>query len=88
MFVKVAIAAAPWGKINSTIGVSRVVSLDGKPKPLPSQLVSNLMLRCDVSGVLPPKTLNAGDSIEVLKGHLLILLQRLKQSMQGNVCGF
>ena len=66
---KVAIAAAPWGKINSTIGVSRLVSLDGKPKPLPSQLVSNLMLRCDVSGkVLPPKTLNAGDSIEVLKG--------------------
>ncbi len=69
MFVKVAIAAAPWCKINSTIGVSRVVSLDGKPKPLPSQLVSNLMLRCDVSGkVLPPKTLNAGDSVEVLKG--------------------
>ena len=68
MFVKVAVETAPWCKINSTIGVSRMVSLDSKPKPLPLQLISKLMLRCDLSGkVLPPKKLNAGDSIEVLK---------------------
>ena len=69
IFVKIAIEAAPWCKINSTIGVSRIVSLGGNPKPLPLQLISKLMLRCDVSGkVLPPKKLNAGDSIEVLTG--------------------
>ena len=65
-----------------------MVSLDGKPKPLPSQLVSNFV-RCDVSGkVLPPKTLNAGDSIEVLKGPFTNFVARLKQSMQGTCVGF
>jgi transcriptional antiterminator RfaH len=60
---------APWRSINSTIGVSRLVSFEGKPKPLPLQLISGLMLRCDASGtLLPPKSLNEGDSVEMLTG--------------------
>jgi len=32
-------------------------------------LISGLMLRCDVSGtLLPPKSLNEGDSVEMLTG--------------------
>ena len=58
MFVSVNSELAPWRTINNTIGVSRLVSFDGKPKPLPLQLVSALMLRCDASGaLLPPKSL-------------------------------
>ncbi|MDG2404467.1 MAG: transcriptional activator RfaH [Paracoccaceae bacterium] len=69
MFVSVNSDLAPWRTINSTIGVSRLVSFDGKPKPLPLQLVSGLMLRCDASGtLLPPKSLNEGDSVEMLTG--------------------
>ena len=57
MFVSVNSELAPWRSINSTIGVSRLVSFEGKPKPLPLQLISGLMLRCDASGtLLPPKT--------------------------------
>jgi len=60
---------APWRSINSTIGVSKLVSFEGKPKPLPLQLISGLMLRCDASGeLLPPKSLNEGDSVEMLTG--------------------
>ena len=35
MFVSVNSDLAPWRSINSTIGVSKLVSFEGKPKPLP-----------------------------------------------------
>ena len=60
---------APWSTINSTIGVSKLVSFEGKPNPLPLQLISGLMLRCDASGaLLPLKGLHEGDSVEILTG--------------------
>jgi transcriptional antiterminator RfaH len=69
MFVNLNSDLAPWRSINSTIGVSKLVSFEGKPKPLPLQLISGLMLRCDASGtLLPPKSLNEGDSVEMLTG--------------------
>ena len=69
MFVSVNSQLAPWRTINSTFGVCRLVSFEGKPKPLPGQLVSGLMLRCDTAGkILPPKTLSEGDSVELLTG--------------------
>ena len=69
MFVRVNSDLAPWSTINSTIGVSKLVSFEGKPKPLPFQVVSGLMLRCDASGaLLPPKSLSEGDSVEMLTG--------------------
>ena len=69
MFVSVNSDLAPWRTINSTIGVSKLVSFEGKPKPLPLQLISGLMLRCDASGILlPPKSLSEGDSVEMLTG--------------------
>ncbi len=69
MFVSVNPELAPWRSINSTIGVSKLMSFEGKPKPLPLQLISGLMLRCDVSGaLLPPKSLNEGDRVEMLTG--------------------
>ena len=56
MFVSVNSDLAPWRTINNTIGVSKIVSFEGKPKPLPLKLISGLMLRCDASStLLPPK---------------------------------
>ena len=69
MFVSVNSELAPWRAINSTIGVSKLVSFEGKPKPLPLQLISGLMLRCDASGtLLPSKSLSEGDSVEMFTG--------------------
>ena len=69
MFVGVELNTAPWLKINCTIGVSRLVSFANNYKPLPLNLISSLMFRCDEEGkLLPHKTLNAGDSVEVLNG--------------------
>ncbi|MDC3067718.1 transcriptional activator RfaH [Paracoccaceae bacterium] len=69
MFVSIEHNGAPWRKINSTVGVSRIVCYDGKPKPLPIELVSGLISRCDRFGkLLPQKTLATGDSVELLSG--------------------
>ena len=69
MFVRIDEKAAPWRQINSTLGVVRLVSFDGIPKPLPLQLISSLMLRCNEEAkIMPPKTFNPGDSVEVLTG--------------------
>lgn len=69
MFVSVNVDMSPWITLNSTIGVSKLVSLDGKPKPVPLQLISGLMLRCDASGLLlPPKSLCEGDRVKILTG--------------------
>jgi len=69
MFVAFELESAPWRKINSTMGVSRLVSFDGQPRALPPDLVSGLMLRCDASGkILPPVLPSAGDEVRVLNG--------------------
>ena len=69
MFVAFELENAPWRKINSTMGVSRLVSFDGQPRALPPDLVSGLMLRCDASGkILPPVLPSAGDEVRVLNG--------------------
>ena len=73
--------AASWRAINSTIGVSRLVSFADNYKPLPLNLISSLMLRCDEEGkLLPPKTLNAGDSVEVTNGpfvHFVATVEKI-----------
>ena len=69
IFVYVDEESGPWYKINSTKGVSRLVSVNCTPKPIPFQLISSLMLRFDTEGkLLPPKTLKSGDNVEVLNG--------------------
>jgi len=58
-----------WRAINSTYGITRLVSLGQEPTPVPLDLVSQLMLRCDASGqLLPPRLLHPGDQVTLTKG--------------------
>jgi len=58
-----------WRAINSTYGVSRLVSFGEKPQPVPLDLISQLMLRCDAGGnLLPPRILNPGDPVRLTSG--------------------
>ncbi len=69
MFVAFDPQTAPWRKINGTFGVSKLVSFDGQPKPVPLDLISELMRRCDVAGkLLPQQQLVPGDEVELLTG--------------------
>lgn len=69
IFVAFDAAHGLWRKINSTQGVTRLVSFGKAPAPVPRDLVSQLMLRCDATGkLLPPKLLEPGDQVAITKG--------------------
>ena len=69
MFVCADSKRRPWSAINSTRGVSKLVTLGEKPTPLPHQLIPKLISQCDAKGILQPaQNLNVGDSVEMLTG--------------------
>ena len=69
MFVAFNPESGPWKQINCTTGVSKLVSFGDQPRPVPIDLMSGLMLRCDANGkLIPPKRLNKGDAVQLLTG--------------------
>lgn len=58
-----------WHAINSTAGITRLVSFGAEPRAVPSGIVASLMQRCDETGkLLPPPVLKAGDSVQLTTG--------------------
>lgn len=69
IFVALDVKRGGWRAVNSTIGITRLVSLGGAPTPVPDALVSELMARCDAEGkLLPPRLLQPGDEVTLTKG--------------------
>ena len=69
MFIKFDRAESEWHKINSTYGVSRLITFNSILKSIPKIFVDHLMKRYDLSGkLLPIKKLEKGDQVKVLKG--------------------
>ena len=69
MFVAFDPESGPWKQINSTVGVSKLVSFGHHPAPIPLDLISGLMARCSPGGkLLPPNQLNKGDAVQLLTG--------------------
>lgn len=69
MFVACDPDQAPWKQINSTFGISRMLSFAEGPKPIPDALISGLLARCDNLGkVIPSKKFEAGQSVEMHSG--------------------
>ena len=69
LFVALDMLRGGWRAVNSTYGITRLVSLGKDPTPVPLDLVSQLMLRCDREGkLLPPKLLKPGDEVMLTKG--------------------
>ena len=69
IFVRVKNETSPWREINSTLGISRLVSYNNKPQKVPLKLISSLMGRCDDKGtLLTPINISIGDTVEVLTG--------------------
>ena len=69
IFIKFNKTDKEWHKINNTYGVSRLITFNSTLKSIPTTLVDNLMLRCDLSGeLLPVKNLKKGNKVKILKG--------------------
>jgi transcriptional antiterminator RfaH len=63
MFIKFDRAESEWHKINSTYGVSHLITFNTILKSIPTSFVDHLMKQYDLSGKL-----KKGDQVEVLKG--------------------
>jgi len=58
-----------WHPVNSTIGVSRLVSFASRPSPLPRGFVERLRDLADTDGqVCFDEHLNAGDAVRIVGG--------------------
>jgi len=69
IFVAFDAARGHWRQINSTSGITRLVSFGKAPAAVPLDLISQIMLRCDADGkLLPPKVLKPGDRVALTKG--------------------
>ena len=69
MFVRFDRSESEWHKINSTYGVSSLITFNSILKSIPNIFVNNLMMRYDFSGkLLPIKELKKGDQVKVLNG--------------------
>ena len=69
MFIKFDRAESVWHKINSTYGVSRLITFNSILKSIPTTIVDSLMMRYDLSGkLIPIQKLKKGDQVTVLKG--------------------
>lgn len=69
IFVSFDVSKGGWRAINSTNGITRLVSFGKDPAPVPLDIISGLMLRCDAQGkLIPPKLLNPGDQVAMTHG--------------------
>ena len=69
LFVAVDLAEARWRAINSTYGVSRIVSLGAGPTPVPQKVVAQIRARCDdFDNLRSPPELAPGDQISITRG--------------------
>ena len=69
LFVAFDPTQAPWRKINSTTGVSRLLSLGNVPQEGPKGLVAELRARLDAEGhVILADNVEVGDRVEIQSG--------------------
>ena len=80
MFVACDPQKAPWRQINSTYGISRMLSFAEGPKPMPKALIAGLRARCDNVGmVMFPENFEAGQSVEMHSGPFAKFIATIEQ---------
>ena len=80
MFVACDPKKAPWRQINSTFGISRILSFAEGPKPMPEALITGLRARCDnVGKVVPLENFEAGQSVEMHSGPFANFIATVEQ---------
>ena len=70
LFVQFGAERSDWRKINSTYGVSRLVSFaKSVPAPVPDALIAGLQARCDAKNILLPiRDIEIGEKVRLLSG--------------------
>jgi transcriptional antiterminator RfaH len=69
VFVAFDVAQGGWRAVNSTQGVTRLVSFGARPCEVPRPIMSQLLERCDETGkLLPEPEYHPGDHVTITHG--------------------
>ena len=80
MFVSFDPESAPWRKINSTLGVARLVGFGVDPAIVPLQFITDLKNRCDANGkIIVSQSLCSGDDVFLLSGPFANFVATVEQ---------
>jgi transcriptional antiterminator RfaH len=81
IFISYPESPAPWSLVNSTYGVTRLVSFAGKPAPVPAAIIAALQAACGSDGVVTrAHEFASGSRVEVASGafsHFIGEVERL-----------
>lgn len=78
LFVRLTLGAGGWRAINSTYGVSRIVTTAGKPTSVPESLVTEIKGRCDQEGLVQSQVgLKVGENVQVQHGPFSELVGKI-----------
>ena len=72
----------PWGKINNTYGVSKIITFGTSPSPIPNVIIKDLKNRCDNNNKLIKVEFSSGDLIKITAGtfkNFVCRIERLDQ---------
>ena len=86
LFVKFGSERADWRKINSTLGVSKLISSEaGKPTPVPNSLMAGLRARCDNCQVLKPlDDFCTGERVRMLSGAFADFIGEIEEMVPND----
>lgn len=75
-----------WRKINSTFGVSKLISFEaGKPSPVPNALIEGLRARCDCNDILQPlDDFKTGEKVRVISGNFAEFVGEIETFVTGD----
>lgn len=80
LFISTGNEKAAWRAINSTYGINRLIGFGNKPACVPSEVIDQLMLRCDDNGHFQPvDQLNKGDKVRVTMGPFSQLVATIEE---------
>lgn len=69
LFIQMAPAQGGWRAVNSTLGVSRIVSFGSSPTKVPTALILGLIARTDETATLSLHgEMQPGDTVQILSG--------------------
>lgn len=79
IFVAFDVARGLWRSVNSTYGITKLVSFGSAPATVPTGFIDELRSRCDDHGaMLPPQTLQSGEQVTMIKGPFANLLAKVE----------
>ncbi len=86
IFIRFGFNNADWRKINSTLGVNRLISFhEGRPAKIPDALMEGIMARCDDQHMLKPMSdWKSGEKVRLVAGPFADFIGQVEELVSSD----